>query len=168
MDRRVIWIIIILVVGLGCMYYAVDNSTTIGNAITTFSKTTITIPNGFSVGETHDKYVELYNKNTDEKINVHDYGKGDNVEKTFKNLTEEYKKNQKYSDINDTTKNISNTEVYEINMQTENGTYYTFCFHSYNHTYVTKMYGFNDSNSVYGNLEFIIKTLQPDYKQAQD
>ena len=30
------------------------------------------------------------------------------------------------------------------------------------------MNGFNDINKINKNLEFIINTLQPDYKQAQD
>ena len=33
MDKRWIGIIIILIIGLGCMYLIVDNSTSVGNAV---------------------------------------------------------------------------------------------------------------------------------------
>lgn len=62
MDKRWLIIIIIFIIGLGSMYYIVDNSNTVGSAITTFSKTTITIPEGFSVGDTSSDSVELYSK----------------------------------------------------------------------------------------------------------
>ena len=168
MDRRVVWIIIILIIGLGCMYYAADHSNTVGNAITTFSKTTITMPNGFSVGETTNDGVDLYNKNSNEKINAVDYGKGDHVQEALKNSTDKYNKNPDYYDIKNTTKNINNITVYELDMQTENGTAYCFIFYKYNHTYVIGMRGFDNADKVYKDLEFIVKTLQPDYKQSQD
>ena len=63
-----IMIIGILIVGISCMYVVVENSTTIGKAITTFSKTSITLPNGFSVGETDSKSAQLYNKQNNEKL----------------------------------------------------------------------------------------------------
>ena len=46
MDKRWILIIIIAIIGLSSMYLIVDESMTVGSAITTFSKTTITIPEG--------------------------------------------------------------------------------------------------------------------------
>ena len=93
MDKRVIMIIAILIVGISCMYVIVDNSTSIGKAITTFSKTSITLPNGFSVGETDSKSAQLYNKRSNEKINIYDLGKGDSTKEKFKNVTDIYKNN---------------------------------------------------------------------------
>ena len=68
MDKRWVLIIIIAVIGLGSMYMIIDNSMTVGSAITTFSKTTITIPDGFSVEDTGNNVLELYNKNNNKKI----------------------------------------------------------------------------------------------------
>ena len=168
MDKRVIMIIAILIVGIGCMYVVVDNSYTIGHAITTFSKTTITLPDGFSVGETNTKSAELYNKKSSEKINIHDLGKGDHVKDSFKNVTETYKNNPKYSNINDETKNINGVEVLQLTAETNNTISSSSVFYYYNHTYRVDMSGFEDMNKVNNILEFIITTLQPDYKQAQD
>lgn len=168
MDKRVIMIIAILIVGIGCMYVIVDNSYTIGHAITTFSKTTITLPDGFSVGDTDGKSAELYNKKSIEKINIHDLGKGDRVKDSFKNVTETYKNNPKYSNINDETKNINGVEVLQLTAETNNTISSSSVFYYYNHTYRIDMSGFEDMNKANNVLEFIIKTLQPDYKQSQD
>ena len=168
MDKRVIMIIAILIVGIGCMYVIVDNSYTIGHAITTFSKTTITLPDGFSVGDTNGNSAELYNKKSIEKINIHDLGKGDRVKDSFKNVTETYKNNPKYSNINDETKNVNGVEVLQLTAETNNTISSSSVFYYYNHTYRVDMSGFNDMNKVNDILEFIITTLQPDYKQAQD
>ena len=87
MDKRWILIIIIAIIGLSSMYLIVDNSMTVGSAITTFSKTTITIPEGFSVEDTNNNLVTLYNKNNDERIEIYDFGKGNTVKeiKRFEN-----------------------------------------------------------------------------------
>ena len=47
MDKRWIGIIIILIIGLGCMYIIVDNSNSVGNAVTVISDVTITLPPGY-------------------------------------------------------------------------------------------------------------------------
>ena len=86
-------IIAILIVGVSCMYFIVDNSTTVGNAITTFSKSSVTLPFGFSVGETNTESAKLYNKQNNETINIHDKGKGNHVKEATDNITETYENN---------------------------------------------------------------------------
>lgn len=161
-------IIAILIVGLSCMYVIVDNSNTIGNAITTFSKTSVTLPYGFSVGETNTESAELYNKQNDERINIYDLGKGNHMKDSFKNITETYKNNPRYYNISNETKNVNDVEVHQLNMETNNTISSSSVFYHYNHTYLVEMSGFKDINKVNENLKFIITTLQPDYKQAQD
>ena len=168
MDKRVVMIIAILIVGIGCMYFIVDNSNTIGNAITTFSKTSVTLPSGFSVSETNSESAELYNKQSNETIDIHDKGKGNHTEDIFKNVTETYNNNPEYSNLTEETKNVSNIEVFQLNMVKNNTTSSCSVFYHYNHTYLVEMSGFDNINEVNKNLEFIITTLQPDYKQAQD
>lgn len=168
MDKRVIMIIAILIVGIGCMYVIADNSYTIGHAITTFSKTTITLPSGFSVGETDTKSAELYNKKSIEKINIHDEGKGNHAKDIFKNVTETCKNNPDYYNISNQTRNVNGVEVYQLSMEKNNTISTSSVFYYYNHTYLVEMSGFNDLNKANEVLDFIITTLQPDYKQAQD
>lgn len=168
MDKRVIMIIAILIVGISCMYVIVDNSSTIGNAITTFSKTTVTLPHGFSVGETNTKSAELYNKQSNEKIYIHDLGKGNHVKDDFKNVTETYKNNPNYYNIKNDAKKVNDVDVFQLTMETNNTLSSSSVFYYYNHTYRVDMSGFNDANKINEILEFIITTLQPDYKQGKD
>lgn len=161
-------IIAILIVGISCMYIIVDNSTTIGHAITTFSKTSITLPEGFSVGETDSKSALLYSKKSNETINIYDQGKGDSTKDSFKNVTDTYKNNPKYDNINETTKNVNNITVLQLTMETNNTLSSSSVFYDYNHTYLIELSGFEDINKLNKDLEFVITTLQPDYKQAQD
>ena len=87
---------------------------------------------------------------------------------SFKNVTGTYKNNPKYSNINDETKNVNGVEVLQLTAETNNTISSSSVFYYYNHTYRVDMSGFNDMNKVNDILEFIITTLQPDYKQAQD
>ena len=150
------------------MYVIADNSTTVGKAITTFSKTSITLPNGFSVGETDSKTAQLYSKQSNEKINIYDQGKGDSTKECFKNITDAYKNNPKYYNINETTRNVNNITVLQLNMETNNTLSSCAVFFDYNHTYLIEINGFEDINKLTEDLDFIITTLQPDYKQAKD
>ena len=168
MDKRVIAIIIILIIGCSCMFYAATSSNTVGSAITTFSKTTLTLPYGFSVGETNDKLAELYNKNTDEKINISDLGKGDSSSEEFKDALEKLSKDPSVMNVKDSTKTINNLQVYTITYETSSGVKYSSFVYTYNHTYCINMTGFDDVNKVNDDLDLIVKTIQPDYKQGKD
>lgn len=161
-------IIAILIVGISCMYVIVDNSTTIGKAITTFSKTTITMPSGFSVGDTDSKSAHLYSKQSNEKINIYDEGKGDSTTECFKNVTNTYKNNPNYYNINETTRTVNNITVLQLNMETNNTISSCSVFYYYNHTYLVEISGFEDMKKLNNDLDFIINTLQPDYKQGKD
>lgn len=168
MDRRWILIIIILFIGLGAMCCIVDNSDTIGSAITTFGKTTITIPDGFSVGESTGDHVELYNKKNSELITIYDFGKGNNAEEILKNVTDYELYMTDYINQTNKTIKIDDVELHESDLQSENGTTYTFSFYHDKYTYIIQMEGYKDTNKINEDLKFIICTMHPDYKQAQD
>ncbi|WP_410320248.1 hypothetical protein [Methanobrevibacter sp.] len=168
MDRRWILIIIILFIGFGAMCCIVDNSDTIGSAITTFGKTTITIPDGFSVGESTGDHVELYNKKNSELITIYDFGKGNNAEEILKNVTDYELYMTDYINQTNKTIKIDDVELHESDLQSENGTTYTFSFYHDKYTYIIEMEGYKDANKINEDLKFIICTMHPDYKQAQD
>ena len=168
MDKRIIMIIAILIVGISCMYVVVENSTTIGKAITTFSKTSFTLPSGFSVGDTDSKSAQLYSKQSNEKINIYDRGKGDSTKAWFKNITDTYKNNPDYYNLNETTRTANNITVLQLNMETNNTISSSSVFYDYNHTYLVEISGFEDMKKLNNDLDFIISTLVPDYKQGKD
>ncbi|MGX8693969.1 MAG: hypothetical protein ACSW71_03585 [Methanobrevibacter sp.] len=168
MDKRVIGIIVILIIGTGCMFYTASNSNTVGSAITSFSKTIVTLPHGFSVGETTDQVAELYNKNTPERINISDLGKNDSSLDKFENALKSLKSNPAVRDISDSTHSVNNIKVYTITYKDNDETKYSSFAYVCNHTYCINMSGYNNADKVTDDLDFIIKTIQPDYKQGKD
>lgn len=168
MDKRWILILIILIIGLGLMYCTADNSNTVGSAITTFGKTTITIPDGFSVGETESNSEELFKKGSTEVIRIYDFGKDSGDKNILKNLTKEYIAINEYKNISYNTTKIDNIKIHQAMLETHNDTHVISSFYLYEHTYILDMSGYKDMNSLNKDLEFILDTIHPDYKQSDD
>ncbi len=169
MDKRWILIIIIAIIGLSSMYLIVDNSMTVGSAITTFSKTTITIPEGFSVEDTNNNLVTLYNKNNDERIEIYDFGKGNTVKEIKTNITSEILEEKNLTNITNRTFKLDHTEIDQTILKngSKPGAVISY-FYKYDHTYSIIMTGYDKVNTTTQDLDCIIYTLRPDYKQSQD
>ncbi|MEE0943602.1 MULTISPECIES: hypothetical protein [unclassified Methanobrevibacter] len=168
MDKRWVLIIIIAVIGLGSMYMIIDNSMTVGSAITTFSKTTITIPDGFSVEDTGNNVLELYNKNNNEKIQIYDLGKGNTVKKMHSNYTATLLEEQDFKNTTNKTFEMDDVNITQTILTGENDTIVVSSFYQYKHTYIIFMSGYDDLNTTTQDLDCILYTLRPDYKQSQD
>ena len=169
MDKRWILIIIIAIIGLSSMYLIVDESMTVGSAITTFSKTTITIPEGFSVEDTSNNIVTLYNKNNNEKIEICDFGKGNTVKEMQTNITAEILQEEGLNNVTNRTFNLDDTEINQTILKNgSNSKVVISYFYKYNHTYSIIMTGYNKVNTTTQDLDWILCTLRPDYKQSQD
>lgn len=165
MDKRWILILIILIVGCTCLYYIVDSSTTVGDAITVVNKSVITIPSDFSIGSDDKSSVTLINKKTNETIFIEDLGKSDSAFNCFKEDL-----NSLDNILNNSTVNINNITAYKIDMQ--NSTTYSnsslVYVYSSNHTFAIKFNGYTDQNELNQDLNFIVSALSPDFKQNQD
>ena len=169
MDKRWILIIIIAIIGLSSMYLIVDESMTVGSAITTFSKTTITIPEGFSVEDTSNNIVTLYNKNNNEKIEICDFGKGNTVKEMQTNITAEILQEEGLNNVTNRTFNLDDTEINQTILKNgSNSKVVISYFYKYNHTYSIIMTGYKKLNTTTQDLDCIFYTLRPDYKQSQD
>ena len=169
MDKRWILIIIIAIIGLSSMYLIVDESMTVGSAITTFSKTTITIPEGFSVEDTSNNIVTLYNKNNNEKIEICDFGKGNTVKEIKTNITSEILEEKNLTNITNRTFKLDHTEINQTILKNgSNSKVVISYFYKYNHTYSIIMTGYKKLNTTTQDLDCILYTLRPDYKQSQD
>ena len=81
MDKRWIGILLILIAGLVCMYYIVDNSTTVGNAISVINDVTIPVPQEMKISVSNRNDVTFLNENTNESIYINCVDK--NPEKAF-------------------------------------------------------------------------------------
>lgn len=166
MDKRWIAIFIILIIGVTCMYFVVDSSNTVGSAIADVNKSTITIPHGFSKGDSDTGSILLVNKQGSEKIFIKDLGKSDisknSFEKKFKSISQEM------NIIKNTTNVTNNVTVYSVYYQ--NGSEFNESisyFYSCQHTFYMKMSGFKDIADMENNINFIVNTIKPDYKQTQ-
>ncbi|WP_406533778.1 hypothetical protein [Methanobrevibacter sp.] len=165
MDKRWILILIILIVGCACLYHIVDSSTTVGDAITVVNKSVITLPSDFSIDSDDKSSVTLINKDTNETIFIKDLGKSDTAFDCFK-------KDLKSLDgvVNNSTLNIDNITTYRIDMQnstTKSNTTLVYVYSS-NHTFTIKFNDYTDQNELNQDLNFIVSTLSPDFKQKQD
>lgn len=171
MDKRWILIIILLIVGCSCMYLIVDSSTTVGDAIYVVNKTVITLPNDFGIGNDAKNSVELIGKHNDEKIYIEDLGKKDVALDSFKQNLSAFSHQSKIKLIKNTTEEINNITTYKIYLQdytTENITNATIAYiYSCNHTFMIKLTGSNQAQ-IEEDLNFIVTTIQPDFKQSQD
>lgn len=169
MDKRWAFIIIILLIGLGSMVLIVSNSDTVGSAIVTFSKTTITLPHGYSVDEADGYSVSLYKKDGAEKITIEDEGKKDTSKESLMNLSDEILGLEGNNTTTNITKNkINNVSVYQTEITYENGTVYLSSLYYQKHTYIIIMEKFKNKDDVDKEIKFIINTMHPDYKQSQD
>ena len=66
-DKKLI-IIIVLAIGIGCLYLVADNSTSVGNAVVSIGDVILTIPPSFTNFQTHGETVSVENKYTGEKM----------------------------------------------------------------------------------------------------
>ena len=159
MDKRWIAILIIMIIGIGCGYFISQHSTTIGHAIADVSKSTVSLPYGFSVGPTDETSLGLENRNI--------------AKKRFKSERKEISQsgNIKILD-NDTIDTPSGLKVYlahytdsdKAQLKNQSIAYY----YTHGHTFYTKLTGFSNIGNMDEKLIFISDSLQPDYKKPQD
>lgn len=171
MDRRWLFIILILIIGTCCMYLIVDSSNTVGSAIADINKTTITMPDGFSKGADDEGSLELINKKNEKNIYLKDLGKNDSSKVAFDKKLKSLKSENDVTIIENKTSAINNITTYTIYYlnSTDNNTYNRSMsfFYSSGHTFYMKQAGYDNINDLNNDLKFIVSTMQPDYKKAQ-
>jgi hypothetical protein len=171
MDKKWILIIIILIVGCFFLHNIVDSSTTVGNAITVVNKSVVTLPDGFSIGESEKNSVELLDEKTGEKTYITDLGKTDSAEKEYNEALQSLEYNTDTYIIDNYTSNINNTNTYLItfeNHTVNTNTVYLAYIYSCNHTFRMEFQNYYDNNGFNDDLNFIVSTISPDFKQSQD
>lgn len=171
MDKRWILILIILIAGLSCMYWIVDSSTTVGSAIAPVNRSYITLPDGFSIAETKTASATIIDKSTNEKIFVKDIGKEDSALPNFNSKVDTLMKSADIKIISNASKETNGITYYQADYQntTGNVTNYTISYvHTNNHTYLIRMQNYDNPSKLEKDLDYIVNTLRPDYKKAQD
>lgn len=171
MDKRWIIILVILILGVSCMYLIADSSTTVGKAITIVNKSVVTLPQDFTVGDSDKNSADLVNKQTHEKVRIKDFGKNDSAFDRFSKKLNEIKHDSSVKNLKNSTLKVNNIKIYQVNFQniTNNSTNTTLnYFYTCNHTFSIKTTGYSDNAKLDSDLNYIIGNMKPDFKQAQD
>ncbi|MGN0176896.1 MAG: hypothetical protein ACI389_03580 [Methanobrevibacter sp.] len=172
MDKKWILILIFLIVGCCCLFYVVETSPTVGNAITVVNKTIVSLPDEFSIENKENAYSTLINKNTNEKIIIKDLGKKDSALDNFKEKSINLSKNPDIIHVNNSTLNINNITTYKIDYQNitkeNNSDLSNVYIFTCNHTFLIKLENYNNSTKLNNNLDYVITHMTPDFKQSQD
>ena len=165
MNIRWIGIILILIAGLGCMYFIVTNSTSVGNAVSVISDVTITLPPGYITSEDGSEFCVLFNKATNETIRMKCLKDSTNY---IKEYNVELKSLEKQSDIiiekNFTNETLSMI-VYENQSSVDKKNMTVAYFDKCNHTFSMKFEHFTDEKSKEDAINYIIGHLKYDFKQ---
>lgn len=172
MDKRWIMILIFLIVGCCCLFYVVETSSTVGDAITVVNKTVVTLPNDFSIESKETGNGTIINENTNEKIYIKDLGKEDSSMNAFKTALQDLSKKSDIKVIKNSTLNIDNITAYKIDYknitketnQNISNAYVFTC----NHTFLIKLQNYDDDTELNENLEYVVAHMTPDFKQSQD
>ena len=167
MDKKWILIIIIIIASVGCGYLILDNSITVGHAVAVVDTSVITIPEGFE-SETAPGYdLELENEKANQTIDIKKLGKNNSVKLQIEKFGNKTSGFEKYLG-NNTTKTPSDIEIFTGYYTNSSQNFSTSFFYAQNHTYVVNTTGYNNITKLNGDLECIVDTLRPDYKQSQD
>ena len=80
MDKRWIYILIIAVIGITCLFFIAESSTTIGKATVKVGHYITTLPDSFNINKNGEEYAKLINRKTNERIFIKDLGKGNLID----------------------------------------------------------------------------------------
>lgn len=169
MDKRWIYILIILIIGISCLFLIAESSTTIGKATVKVGSYLITIPDSFNIDTTGGNNTHLINRNTHEYIIVEDLGKGDFIDDNMGKKMSDLQNSGKNKVVENITVEIDNSSIPTIYYEDYNNTFNQISYTiKYNHTFSIRSTHFHDNNTLKENTKFIIDTLSPNYKQKQD
>lgn len=162
MDKRWFGILLIFIIGLGCMYLIVDHSNTVGKALTVCNEMTITIPDGFTLTDERSNSVTLVN-HAKEKISI---GVSEEGNDTAKTANEEYKNLKQNGELKITKKTDNETQhrIYYKNLTSDKDSVITF-FEKDNRTIKLKMHQYKGYEK---DIKFIQNTVVHNFKQNKE
>lgn len=172
MDRRWILLIIILIIGIGCMHYIVSTSPEIGTAIASVDRVMVTLPDGFTNFQTDENSVSMESKYTHEKLFFKSSDRGDHAFEKYNHSLKEWKDDDTIKITNKSTMKIDNVTVYVICYQNSTSgqikDYMRAYFYDFNTTFFITMWNFESYDKAESNLKYIVETLYPDYKKPAE
>ncbi|WP_405270115.1 hypothetical protein [Methanobrevibacter sp.] len=171
MDKRWILILIILVVGGYWTFTVAESSTTVGDAITVVNKSVITLPDDFTIADSDKDSVDLIDKKDNRKIHIEDIGKGDLAYETFNREINSLSETSNIHLLKNSTLNAGNITIYKSDLENYTNDLKNVSIayiYSSGHTFAIKFEGYPNENDLNKDLKFMVTTIAPDFKQAQD
>lgn len=169
MDKRWIYILIILIIGLSALYMIASSSDAVGHATINVNTFIITLPDGFNIDSTDKTVATLINRDTCEELIIQDFGKGNSIEKVLSNNTQNNSNSGNYVKIDNETITYHNITIQIVYMtSSDNTTNATAYFMKFKHTFTITANNFSNRDGINNNIKYIISSLQRDYKQTQD
>ena len=160
MDKRWIGIILILLAGLACMYYIVDSSTTVGNAISVINDVSISVPPGMKISVDNRNDVTFLNENTNESIFIECVDK--KPEKAFDKYITSFENS---NNVEMTNRSNSTIQLIDFkNVDTGQNTSFAL-FKKVNHSFIMKMNKYSDLKHQDKEMNYVIDNLVNDFKQ---
>lgn len=170
MDKRYLLIIIILIAGCSALYFITNASYTIGSASATLGQYTFSLPQGFTVDHTENKYVSMVNEDgVYIHVNVVDKNKNNY------NDTLNYLKSKNISIISSGSLNVNDIVVDSIfyNKTQYNSTSHSnesvcgafFIFNKSNATFKVEITHFDyaDKDKIIQYVSYIVQSLDKNY-----
>lgn len=169
MDKRWIYILIIFIIGVTCAYLIVESSDTVGSANININKFTVTLPSEFNIDTKKDQYLLLIDRKTQEKIEIKDLGKGNDIDSNISYELYQLKDNANVTLINDSSLKIGNETFSSIYYEKIPDYTNRITFVSkYDHLFSIDCKMFHDNQKIINDTQKIIDSIKPDYKQSQD
>lgn len=165
MDKRWIIILLILIVGLGCMSYIVMTSTTVGHAVTIVDDLSVTLPHGFKIDHSETGQTTLLDDRTNEIIFIKHIREGNKALIEYLKEIKILKENENVEILKNTSNKTIHTICYkDLNKDKDYTLYY---LEKYNCTVLIKMENFKNPEDEQKSLDYMLETIKPDYKQSR-
>ncbi len=165
MDNRWYGIIIILIVGLSCMYLIASSSNSVASAVVIVDDISVTLPNNFIIGPKDSKHVVFKNDNN-ESIELKYISDGNNSLKEFNKEIKLLEKDKNIEITNNSSsgiiKNITCTD------NSSNNSYMLSYFDLYDRTLLINSSGYDNLQNQKNDVINILNTIKPDFKQNRD
>lgn len=169
MDKRWIYILIIMIIGVTCLYIIVDSSEYVGCANVNVNTFTVTLPSEFNIYDKTSKELIINNRKTQEKIKITDLGKGNSSESNITKMINTLSDNDNVTFIEETTLTICNETFPSIYYEkTPDLLNRITLVYKYGHLFSIDCSNFHDNETININTGLLTDSLKPDYKQKQD
>ena len=166
MDKRWIYIIIIAIVGIGCLYLIAGTSNNIASANINVNKFIITVPQSFNIEKSGENSAILINRDNWERISVTYLGKGTDMDDDIANKIDSLNEKGNITVMKTTTLNINNKTIPIIYYEKSpnNCANQVAFINKFDYKFSIECTDFEDNATMVNYIEFISDSLKKDFK----